>query len=133
MIPSPLQRLHIMPVDLPCTADTCLQVEAMQSRVAKAEGAMAKDNPEVFATVQVQSHAWLEPRHISGIGRAPPAECHDVQLNLPFVSVSPPSALSFPSARQQHRAGPAPRPDEAAEAHVSPAHHDGLEAAENSV
>ena len=29
------------------------KVEAMQSRVAKAEGAMARDNPVVFGTVQV--------------------------------------------------------------------------------
>ena len=31
------------------------KVEAMQARVAKAEGAMARENPAVFATVQVSA------------------------------------------------------------------------------
>ena len=33
--------------------DLAAKVEAMQARVARAEGAMAKENPAVFAAVQV--------------------------------------------------------------------------------
>ena len=65
------------------------RVEAVQARVAKAEGAMARENPLVFATVQV-CRVWDQaPRGVRR-GQGQRSRCSAACSPPPWPTLSPP-------------------------------------------